>query len=258
MSLPRTHLWWSSRVWESGTQSRALDCLTSGATLGQQYGTLCSALSVAERRRDAGGHTLVVLDDVSCMVRTSQRTKEKNACSPVQILELYLRVGLSSHATRSAAALAAALLRLEETLPGSCRSTERLFGHLSSYVSQRSPCQESIWHVVSDLFCCDHTLQRHTPFCCVCSCATKRAHESSTAAAHTPAHAHVSGPVPQTAMWDRVTAALAQLGPAALALQPGQAGPDPESATEEELVEYEGMLISASAAQRRRCRVSVP
>lgn len=41
----------------------------AGAPLGRQYGTLCSALAVAERQRDAGAHTLVVLDDISCMVR---------------------------------------------------------------------------------------------------------------------------------------------------------------------------------------------
>jgi hypothetical protein len=56
----------------------------------------------------------------------------------------------------------------------------------------------------------------------------------------------------QAAMWDRITQALAQLGPAALALAEGQEEMDVEAATEEELVEYEGMLISASAAQRRR------
>lgn len=93
-----------------------------GAPLGRQYGSLCAALSVAERQRDAGGHTLVVLDDTSCMA----------------------------------------------------------------------------------------------------------------------------------AMWDRITQALAELGPAALALSEGQEDMDVEAASEEELVEYEGMLISASAAQRRR------
>jgi hypothetical protein len=56
----------------------------------------------------------------------------------------------------------------------------------------------------------------------------------------------------QAAMWDRITQALAELGPAALALAEGQEEMDVEAATEEELVEYEGMLISASAAQRRR------
>ena len=42
---------------------------SAGAPLGRQYGTLCSALAIAERQRDAGAHTLVVLDDISCMVR---------------------------------------------------------------------------------------------------------------------------------------------------------------------------------------------
>jgi F0F1-type ATP synthase alpha subunit len=42
--------------------------------LGRQYGTLCSALAVAERQRNAGRHTLVVLDDISCMVRHPYNT----------------------------------------------------------------------------------------------------------------------------------------------------------------------------------------
>lgn len=54
-------------------------------------------------------------------------------------------------------------------------------------------------------------------------------------------------------MWDRITQALAALGPAALALAEGQEAMDVAAASPEELVEYEGMLISASAAQRRRC-----
>lgn len=53
-------------------------------------------------------------------------------------------------------------------------------------------------------------------------------------------------------MWDRITQALAELGPAALALAEGQEDMDVAAASPEELVEYEGMLISASAAQRRR------
>jgi F0F1-type ATP synthase alpha subunit len=43
--------------------------IRTDAPLGRQYGTLCSALAIAERQRDAGAHTLVVLDDISCMVR---------------------------------------------------------------------------------------------------------------------------------------------------------------------------------------------
>lgn len=64
-------------------------------------------------------------------------------------------------------------------------------------------------------------------------------------------------------MWELISRALASLGPEAMAIsstQPDQ--PDrplmpPETAEAEEedpesLVEYEGMLVSASAAQRRR------
>lgn len=79
----------------------------------------------------------------------------------------------------------------------------------------------------------------------------------------------------QTTMWDFITAELAQLGPDVVALNGGgpvlpeapSAGgtaPANEAAmdgawaahaaapSEEELVEYEGMLVSAAAAQRRR------
>lgn len=40
-----------------------------GCGLGERYAALCSALSVGERVRDQGGHSFVVLDDISCMVR---------------------------------------------------------------------------------------------------------------------------------------------------------------------------------------------
>lgn len=61
-------------------------------------------------------------------------------------------------------------------------------------------------------------------------------------------------------MWEVISRALASLGPGALALStsqsdhplqpPDSAHPEPEDP--EGLVEYEGMLVSASAAQRRR------
>lgn len=65
-------------------------------------------------------------------------------------------------------------------------------------------------------------------------------------------------------MWEVISRALASLGPAALALTSSQADqavmpsdsdsaePEAESEDPEGLVEYEGMLVSASAAQRRR------
>lgn len=40
----------------------------SDATLGMRYAALCAACSQGEKVRDAGGHALVVLDDISCMV----------------------------------------------------------------------------------------------------------------------------------------------------------------------------------------------
>ncbi|KAL3150580.1 hypothetical protein ABBQ32_000390 [Trebouxia sp. C0010 RCD-2024] len=62
------------------------------------------------------------------------------------------------------------------------------------------------------------------------------------------------------AMWEAISRALASLGPEALALSSSQASQalllpdstDPEAEDPEGLVEYEGMLVSASAAQRRR------
>ena len=60
----------------------------------------------------------------------------------------------------------------------------------------------------------------------------------------------------QVEMWERITVALAELGPAALAVSEEQrgaaSGEASEPMTEEGLVEYEGMLISVAAAQRRR------
>ncbi|KAA6423081.1 MAG: F0F1 ATP synthase subunit alpha [Trebouxia sp. A1-2] len=38
-----------------------------GCGLGERYAALCSALSMGERVRDQGGHSFVVLDDISCM-----------------------------------------------------------------------------------------------------------------------------------------------------------------------------------------------
>ncbi len=69
----------------------------------------------------------------------------------------------------------------------------------------------------------------------------------------------------QVEMWERITVALAELGPAALAVSEEQrgapsSGEASEPMTEEGLVQYEGMLISVAAAQRRRSglEASVP
>ncbi|KAK9824846.1 hypothetical protein WJX81_006563 [Elliptochloris bilobata] len=54
-------------------------------------------------------------------------------------------------------------------------------------------------------------------------------------------------------MWERITAALATLGPTALALgEDSLTGAAASELQPEQLVEYEGMLVSANAAQRRR------
>jgi F0F1-type ATP synthase alpha subunit len=65
-------------VWQSGRLDAHV--LSSGAPLGRQYGTLCSALAIAERQRDAGRHTLVVLDDISCMVWCCHSRGDLLAC----------------------------------------------------------------------------------------------------------------------------------------------------------------------------------
>ncbi len=52
-------------------------------------------------------------------------------------------------------------------------------------------------------------------------------------------------------MWESITAALATLGPTAFDEEEGNKEQEQEM-DEEQLVEYEGMLVAASAAQRRR------
>ena len=41
---------------------------TAGAPLGERFAALSAAVTLGERVRNAGGHALVVLDDISCMV----------------------------------------------------------------------------------------------------------------------------------------------------------------------------------------------
>ena len=54
-------------------------------------------------------------------------------------------------------------------------------------------------------------------------------------------------------MWERITAGLASLGDKAVGEGSSGSAPAHQSMDEEQLVEYEGMLVAASAAQRRRC-----
>ncbi len=46
----------------------AVVAASAGAPLGERFSALSAALALGERTRDAGGHALVVLDDISCMV----------------------------------------------------------------------------------------------------------------------------------------------------------------------------------------------
>ena len=39
-----------------------------GASLGERYATIATAAALGERVRDQGGHALVVIDDLACMV----------------------------------------------------------------------------------------------------------------------------------------------------------------------------------------------
>ncbi len=40
-----------------------------GASLGERYAAISSALAIGELVRDRGGHSLVIIDDLACMVR---------------------------------------------------------------------------------------------------------------------------------------------------------------------------------------------
>ena len=57
----------------------------------------------------------------------------------------------------------------------------------------------------------------------------------------------------QIEMWERITSGLASLGDQAVAGDSRESAPSKQSMDEQQLVEYEGMLVAASAAQRRRC-----
>ena len=62
-----------------------------------------------------------------------------------------------------------------------------------------------------------------------------------------------SGSGTQIEMWERITAGLASLGDQAVAGDSRESLPSEQNMDEQQLVEYEGMLVAASAAQRRRC-----
>ena len=44
------------------------------ASLGERYATIATAAALGERVRDQGGHALVVIDDLACMVSPSMQT----------------------------------------------------------------------------------------------------------------------------------------------------------------------------------------
>ena len=82
-----------------------------------------------------------------------------------------------------------------------------------------------MWHTGSVLSCLDAVLDRHLAM-------------------------HV-----QIEMWERITAGLASLGDQAGAGNSRESAPSEQFMDEQQLVEYEGMLVAASAAQRRRCLI---
>ncbi len=57
-------------LWGGGAMAHtAVVAAAAGAPLGERFAALSAAVALGERTRDAGGHALVVLDDISCMVR---------------------------------------------------------------------------------------------------------------------------------------------------------------------------------------------
>ena len=46
----------------------------AGASLGERYAAVALAAALGERARDAGGHALIVIDDLACMVRARVRS----------------------------------------------------------------------------------------------------------------------------------------------------------------------------------------
>jgi hypothetical protein len=46
----------------------------AGASLGERYAAVATACALGERARDQGGHALVVIDDLACMVRAHMRS----------------------------------------------------------------------------------------------------------------------------------------------------------------------------------------
>ena len=51
----------------------------AGASLGERYAAVATACALGERARDTGGHALVVIDDLSCMVRNAPAQCTVNA-----------------------------------------------------------------------------------------------------------------------------------------------------------------------------------
>ena len=52
------------------------------ASLGERYATIAAAAAVGERTRDQGGHALVVIDDLACMVRSLDLQHDREAVCP--------------------------------------------------------------------------------------------------------------------------------------------------------------------------------
>ena len=151
-----------------------------GASLGERYAAISSAVAIGELVRDRGGHSLVIIDDLACMVTVL----------PLNLPPMFLAQ------------------------------------HVHHW---RNP------HKRLDTLC--WVLVRH--------CRSIKAAPLSSKVAFLSQNWCIGV---QVEVWESITKALATLGPVADV----EGNKLEDSMDEEQLVEYEGMMVAASAAQRRR------
>jgi flagellar biosynthesis/type III secretory pathway ATPase len=73
-----------------------------GAPLGEQYATLCTAISLGEHVRNHGGHALVALDSMECVVKlwdSVTREVERTKVTPHGVPRAFLRLQRRYHHT---------------------------------------------------------------------------------------------------------------------------------------------------------------
>ena len=59
---------WTYLQENAASESTQMIIAADSASLGERYAALCAACSRGEAIRDSGGHSLVILDDISSMV----------------------------------------------------------------------------------------------------------------------------------------------------------------------------------------------